>query len=249
MSARLAIVAGLFVVLEGAAALLMLAGSVHGASALSLAAPVYFVGAAGVTWWVARRHAKMLFLLGTGGLMIAAVPGIILLFDRIDQFQYDRRIAATRVTDVRDEPILSATGRPIGVRVSYKVSVPSRGYFAITPSLYGVGPRNERLSLGAARWMIDGSAEPKQFEPGRENDMVVELYPTILFFRRDERCLSTNQIPPLPEGSAPAPLRIAISESSYGNTYHGGHEESTHGSYDVADLYRGVLAEGLSPCT
>jgi hypothetical protein len=249
LRARLAIVTGLFVVLEGAAALLMLVGSVHGASTLSLAAPVYFVVAVTATWWAARRYARMSLLLGTGGLMLAGAPGVIALFDRIDQFQYDRRIAATRVTDVHDEPILSATGRPIGVRVSYKVSVPSRGYFAITPSLYGVGPRNERLPLGAARWMIDGSTEPKQFEPGKENVMVVELYPTILFFRRDERCLSTTQIPPLPEGSSPAPLRIAISESSYGNTYHGGHEESTHGSYDVADLYRGVLAEGLSPCT
>jgi len=196
------------VLLEALAAVGMLVISVHGPSGAGVGAPIYFVVAAAITLWVGRRSAKLFPIVGTGVLMIAAVPVVLMALDRIERFQYDRRIAATQVTDVRDEPILSASGRPIGVRVSYSVSVPARGYFAITPSLYGGDPRNERLSVSAMRWTIDGAREAKPFEPGKKHAMVVELYPAILFFTHDERCLSTAQQPPIPERSTAEPLRI-----------------------------------------
>ena len=50
------------------------------------------------------------------------------------------------------------------------------------------------------------------------------------------------------ESDEARPLRIMISDSRYGNTYTGGREAFTQGSYDLAELYRGVLAEGLTPC-
>ena len=78
--------------------------------------------------------------------------------------------------------------------------------------------------------------------------MVVELYPPILFFRRNERCLATAVLPVLPASAAAAPLRVMISDTPYGNVYNGEQERLTSGAYDLAELYRGVLAEGLQPC-
>jgi hypothetical protein len=236
-------------ILQVLAALALIVISVHGPAGLGIAAIVYLVVALGLTSWVSARHRTIRALLGVGFMSAIAAPAIVASLVRVEEFRNDRRVAATRVTNVRDEPILSAsTGKPIGVRVSYNVAVPSRGYFAITPSLYGNDPKTERLLLGAARWTIDGSRDPKPFEPGKTHAMVVELYPPSLFFKGDERCFATSWLTPLPESTTAHPLRIFISESPYGATYRGGREELTTNSYDLAELYRGVIAEGLKPC-
>jgi len=227
----------------------LMIGSVHGANGLATAAMIYLVVALALTSWVAARHRTIPAVLGVGLLSVAAVPTIIAVLERVEQIRSDRRVAATRIANVRDEPILSAlTGKPIGVRVSYEVTVPARGYFAITPSLYSRDPKTERLSLGSARWTIDGSRDPKPFEANKAHSMVVELYPPTLFFKRDDRCFASSWITELPESTVARPLRIAISESMYGETWRGGREETTTGSYDLAELYRGVIAEKLAPC-
>lgn len=239
---------GVFVALEALAALAMLALSVHGPSGLAAAALVYFAAAAGLTWWIGRRVDGVGALLGAGVLMLAAAPGVFSLLGQLERIAYERRVAATRVGEVRDQAIVSANGQPIGVRLTYTVSVPKRGYFGILPALYAREPRSERLSLNAVRWTIDGSNEPRPFEPGQVHAMVVELYPAILFIARGERCISPLPVPPLPDTIAPSPLRVVISETTYGNTYNGGREQLTRGAYDLAALYRGVLGEGLKPC-
>jgi hypothetical protein len=239
----------MFVVLEAVAALGLIVVSVHGPSGLAAAACAYFVIAAGLTWWAGRRLASALVLIAVGVALLAAAPGLFATLGQLENFRYARRIAATRVSDVRDEPIVSSTsGRPIRVRLSYTVTVPQRGYFAILPSLSARDARSERLSLNAVRWTIDGRSDPIPFDPGKTHAMVVELYPPILFFRRDERCLATVLVPPLPASGAAAPLRAMISETTYGNVYNGGAERLTNGSYDLGELYRGVLAEGLKAC-
>ena len=249
MRTRGKVIAATFTVLQALAALGLVALSVHGPSGLIAAAPVYFVVAAGATWWAARRATGLGTLLVVGALALAAAPGVITLLAGIETLAFDRRIAATRVTDVRDEPIISSsTGRPIGVRLRYRVTVPARGYFGVLPSLHATGARSERLSLRAVRWTIDGSSTPTAFEPGRVHAVDVELYPGPLAVERGVRCLAPLPIPSLPEGVLPAPLRVMISESTYGDVFRGGREETTTGSYDLAELYRAVLAEGLAPC-
>ena len=57
-----------------------------------------------------------------------------------------------------------------------------------------------------------------------------------------------GDVPPLPGDTSRTPLRLTISETTYGNVYRGGREELTRGRYDLAELYRGVLAEGLTRC-
>lgn len=223
--------------------------SVHGPDGAAVAGVVYLIAAMALTSWVAARHRTVSALLAVAVFSALAVPAIFVSLARVESIRYNRRIAATQITNVRDEPIRSAlTGKPIGVRVSYNVSVPSRGYFGITPSLYSRDPKTERLSLGAARWTIDGSSEPKPFEPGKTHSMVVELYPPTVFFKRDERCFSPTWVTELPESTSAQPLRLVISESMFGATWRGGKEESTTGAYDLAELFRGVIAEGLEPC-
>ena len=78
--------------------------------------------------------------------------------------------------------------------------------------------------------------------------MVVDLYPRPLELMRGERCLESAWLVQLPESTVAAPLVIMISETQYGATDRGAREEHTTGSYDLAELYRGVLAEGLEPC-
>ena len=152
-------------------------------------------------------------------------------------------------TTVRDEPIISASGRPIGIRLTYRVSVPKRGYFAIYPSLVANSPpRGEQLQLNAVRWTIDGSSDPRVFEPGKTHEMVVELYPPMLFIGRGNRCLAAMRLPALPDTAAAAPLRVTIHDTPYGDVYRGGQERLTTNAYDLGEVYRGVLAENLPPC-
>src|SRR5262245_11927366 len=237
-----------FIALEILASFGMLAVSVHGPSGLAIAAGIYLVVAVLFTWLAARQVANTLAFVGVSCALLAAVPAIFAVLAKVDDIAYRRRIAGTHVGDVRDEVILSAKGQPIGVRLSYTVTVPSRGYFGIVPTLYGRDARSERLVLNAARWTIDGRSDPTPFEPRKTHVMVVELYPSILSFNRGERCLSAT-IPPLPDSIARSPLRVVISETTYGRWYDGDPEQLTRGAYDLGELYRGVLAEGLKPCT
>ena len=55
-------------------------------------------------------------------------------------------------------------------------------------------------------------------------------------------------MPDLPDSLEASPLRLAISETTYGIVYRGAREETTRGAYNLVDLYRGVLVEGLKPC-
>ena len=241
-------IVALFIVLEGLAALGMIVISVHGPAGLATAAGVYFVIAAALTWWAGRRIVSARLQSVVGVALLAAAPAIVAGLAQAEDVAYKRRVAATRVEGVRDEPILSSTGRPMGVRVSYHVTVPKRGYFAILPSLYPRDPRNSRGSVNATLWTIDGHRDPRPFEPGKTHAMVVELYPSVLAFTRDGRCLAETPGLPMPDEMPPSPLRLMISETGYGNVYSGGQERLTRGSYDFGELYRAVLAEGLKPC-
>jgi hypothetical protein len=248
MTTRTGIVAGICIALQALTGFAMLATSVHGVTGQAVAAPIYVLAAGGVTLWFARRVPSTIAVAAVGTLLLVAAPGVIGVLGYLERVAHARLIAGTRVSDVRDDPIISERGHPIGVRLTYTVSVPKRGYFAILPSLSAPGQRNERLRLDPHKWTVDGNTEEVPFEPGKSHRVVVELHPPILFIARDRRCLQTTGLPPLPESAPPVPLRVSISESTYGNTYYGGTEQLTSRSYDLAELYRGVLAEGLSPC-
>jgi len=240
--------AAAFSVTAGLAALAMLAVSVHGPAGLTIASPIYLAVALGAIWWVARRFERVGLVSIAGVVVLGAAPAMFASLDWLERRAHDARVAATRVTDVRDESIRSASGRLIGVRVMYTVSVPKRGYFAILPSLSSRDPRAERLRLDPVRWTIDGRSDPTPYEAGKAHAMVVDLYPPLLALSRGVPCLNEVPMPDLPDSLEASPLRLAISETTYGIVYRGAREETTRGAYNLVDLYRGVLVEGLKPC-
>jgi len=242
-------VAALFILLQALAAIALFASSVHGPSGLGVAAPLYLATAAALTAFAAFRAKSMALPIACGVTMLAAAPGLFVLLDRLDGVVYQRRIAATQVSDVRDELIYSAGGAPIGVRLSFAVRVPSAGYFGISPSLDAPGPETERLSLVPLRSTMDGAERGAKFEADRRHQLMFELYPPILSIRpQGERCLTPVAVPPLAQASTPKPIRVTIYETSYGLPWRGGTEQFTRGAYDLVAIYRGVLAEGLPAC-
>ena len=236
------------IALQAMAALAMFALSVHAPAGLGVAAPLYFAAAAALTWWTARKSGWLLIVAGVATL--AAPPAIYGLLDLAERSARDRRIAATQVSDVSDEPIL-ADGKPIGVRLAFSVVVPERGHFGITPWLY---PRREglrHLQLVPVKWRFDGRPAALDFGPfeaGRKHRLEFDLYPPLIAFAQNgTRCRAPSAAPQLPD-SAPGPLLVDISETSYGALWRGGREEPTRATYDVAAMYRAVLAEGLPAC-
>ena len=57
------------------------------------------------------------FLVG-GVVIVAAAAAIYVALEQLERRRYEARVAATRVSELHDEPILSEAGRPIGVRLS-----------------------------------------------------------------------------------------------------------------------------------
>ncbi|MGH8668334.1 MAG: hypothetical protein ACREUH_03800 [Burkholderiales bacterium] len=227
--------AAAFIALQALAALALLVLSVHGPAGTALAAAVYFPIALGLTAWAAARRSWP-FLLSAGVLLVAAAPGLYLALDQRDQHLYRQRVAATLVSELRDEPIVSDAGRPIGVRLWFTVSVPQSGSYAISPALYGA----EGLYLNAMRRSLDARAEAWEYEAGRPHRQSAELYPPILVLSaKGVRCLSPYH-PPLPQRAAPVPLRIVIYETPFAGR--------TARTYSLPDLYRNVMAERLPPC-
>jgi len=239
-------VAAVLVVLQLLAALGMFALSVHAPSGLALSAPLYFVAAAALTWWAARRTSWPLLALA-GMVALAAPPALYGLLDFVERKAYQRRIAATQISEVRDEPILSVN-RPIGVRLSYQVTVPARGHFAVFPAIHGSGDA-AGFGLQARRWTFDGrgGTEFGPFEPGRKHAVSMELYPENFFLGSSGACVLPVSRP-LPDAGAATPLRVEIYDSPYGSPARGGREERTTGAYDMATLYRNVVASGLPAC-
>jgi len=174
-------------------------------------------------------------LLG-GVLLVAAAAATHIVLEQLERRRYEARVAATRVSELHDEPILSAAGRPIGVRLSFAVSVPESGNFPVAPELHGA----DGLYLGVLQHSLDGRADVRDYEAGRTHRLSADLHPPILMRARDgTRCLSPYH-PTLPAAAGPVPLRIVIYETPYAGR--------TGRAYNLPQLYRNLLAEDLPPC-
>jgi hypothetical protein len=138
---------------------------------------------------------------------------------------------------VRDEPILSVAGRPIGVRLTFAVSVPESGSFAISPSVYGA----EGLYMDALQSTLDGRADAWRYEAGRVHRQSADLYPAILMRGADGKSCLSHFGPTLPRGREPVPLRIVIHETPF--------DGRTSRVYNLAQLYRNVRAEEFPSCS
>lgn len=247
-------VAAVFIALEALAAFWLAAVARHGPAGLAWAALIYLAAAAAITWWAAGRlsarpRAQGISLLGTAGvILLGLAPATLFVMDAIESSSREARIAATRVSEVRDQPIVSAAGRWFGVRLSFDVQLPSAGQFGIFPMLQSSDPADQGLALSANNWTIDGRPGAGKIAAGRHR-FEFELYPAILSRSlKGEFCLSPVASPTLRASGAPAPLRLEINETPYGATWRGGREERTRTAYSVVELYRGVLSQGFQRC-
>ena len=94
--------------------------------------------------------------------------------------------------------------------------------------------------MDAMQRSLDGRPDAWQYVGGRAHRQTAELYPPILMRAADgTRCLS-HSVPSLPAGSEAAPLRIVIHETPFAGR--------TNRVYNLPQLYRNVIAEGLRPC-
>jgi hypothetical protein len=245
-----------FTVIEALAAFWLAAVARHGPSGLGLAASAYLAVAAALTWAAAvsfrsrPRRLRVAIVLGTGLSMLALAPALLLALDRFETHRRAKRIAATLVSDVRDEPILSPAGEEVGVRLSFTLRVPSAGWYGVWPWLRSAQPGEEDLFLLAIGGRVEGRPYRGRLEAGRQS-LEFELYPAAVVGSggRGEPCVSPAPAPrPLP--SAPAsPLRVEIAETSYGSPWNGGREEVTRHAYRLGDMYRAVAAGGLPRCS
>jgi hypothetical protein len=244
-----------FIILEAFIALWLGAVARHGPSGLGLVALAYLLIAPALTWWSAGRFASRsrlqrgLIVVGVGVLMAGLAPAVLLTMDRIEQVLGERAIAATRICEVRDEPILSRRGEEIGVRVSYVIDLSATVNAAgIIPVLHSLNPADAVLYLGATRRQVDGRLySTGRLETGR-HQFVVDMYPFIVGLdQQGEPCIS-GAGSPAGAASAQGQLGIEIGETNFGYAWRGGREETTAHAYDIAAMHRNVLAGGLPAC-
>ena len=246
-------IAAFFIVLEALAAFWLGAVSRHGPAGLAWAAPSYLVLAPGLTWWAARRLAArprpqaVALLVGVGVLVLGLAPASLFLLDRVETRAREQRIAATRVSDVRDEPIVSRTGNLIGVRLSFVVEVPQAGFYGFMPFVRATDPASEGLRLLPLRWTVDGRPETGPITAGR-HEVAYELYPAPVAITQGEPCLQPTTPPSLGPSGPLLPLHVSIGDTSYGETWRGGREEYTQVAYSLVEMYRAVPSAGLKPC-
>lgn len=244
-----------FIAIEALAAFWLAAVTRHGPAGLGFCALAYLVAAPAATWWSLRRFQSRslaqrgLILGATGLLMLALAPALLLSLDWLERTQRDRAIAATRVGEVRDEPILTSRGQEVGVRLSFDVEFSSRNEAAgILPALLPLNYAGEHLYIGPLRRQVDGRLYAAgKLEAGRHR-LVVDLHPWIVGMDRQGGLCLSGAAPPLPAASRAEPLRIEISDTTYGFPWRGGKTETTRHAYDTAGMYRNVLAETLPAC-
>ena len=197
-------------------------------------------------------------VLAFGG--IAFVVFYISLY--IESASYERSVAQTRVSDVRDEPIASGDGRQIGVRVSFAAELPStrrsddiRPRLSAAAAMPGAPMGIPGFSLDAKRARIDGGdgfrwpdLRHPDLAPGR-HEFVFDLYPDIADMNpHGEPCLSSITPPMVPAAEVPVRFRMAVSGTSYGAIASTAQVEETRNSYSVVEMYRAVMEGAIEPC-
>lgn len=188
-------------------------GSVHGPALFPYFVMGYAVVAVALLWacyWFVRRrgyrHKSLLF--GVAGVFLgAALIGASLLswgaLVDWEVAQQERTAAATEVFNMHDEPLLSANGNPIGVRLRYSMRFPNSDYFWHTPSLHA------EKDFGVSIWADGSFAEPTvtpplipgkntapRYEKGKQYDFTADILPMFLVKNKDMTKLCILEPPP-----------------------------------------------------
>jgi hypothetical protein len=222
----------------------------------------------GAFWYLNRhdhRHASALFI----GLAVAMLIGyeMVLPATPLTSWRAERAMRAAVVHNVHDEPLLSARGNPIGIRVTYEVIFPdavvANVHLGVTRVHGEVLPYMQAKQFGRQWKTIDPEPSARGiyslFEKKRIYRFTVASMPGFLYYDRKKQqpCLDL-----FPGSGISEPEIVAALKQVERDTYHVGisitsddvpiavHQGSyvTSGEYDLQAMYQTIVTEGHQQC-
>jgi hypothetical protein len=212
-----------------------------------------------------QRHAPFMFVGLAAALLLlneAPWPGT-----QASRSRYQRAMDAIEVRSIRDEPLLSAKGNPIGVSVTYETFSPQRvvAFVYVGLNLY---ESNAGPLLDSGRfWGWPNTIEPesskgiyKVLEAGRVYRLTAGLMPGFLFYDDKTRqpCFRMWPSSRYSEADVVAAINekgrrkydMTISMTSDVDTTIGSHPRYvTSHEYDLAVMYQTIVKEGHQRCS
>ncbi len=242
--------------------LVALLGSVHGPAGFAYVVFAYLLLAEALLWisyaLIRRRgyRHRGALMAGAGVMLGAALVGAAqgswgFLVDW-ESARQERLAAGVQVFNVHDEPLLSAQGDPIGIRLRYSMRFPNSDYFWQTPSLH-LGK-----DFGTGIWADGRFTQPTvhppmaaggkygvpRYEQGRQYDFSADVLP--YFLLQDPAGTKLCLVEPLPEYRAGFERLIAGGEAlHYKITIHGTKfEAETEQAYSPRTFYESAMKAG-----
>lgn len=206
-----------------------------------------------IRWRRYRRSGWLMAIVGVlviAGFLGASNASYGLLVER-ESAEQERLAAATQVFNVHDEPLLSAQGDPIGIRLRYSMRFPTSDYFWHTPSL------RAGKDFGAGLWADGRFTEPTvtpvmqpgkygapRYEAGKQYDFAVDVLPYFLVQNKAKTKLCIVEPPAeyragwerLMESGEALHYKITIQGTKF--------EGETANAYSPKTFYENALKEG-----
>jgi hypothetical protein len=244
--------------------LLLLAFSVHGPSSLPYFAGGYLVLSLTVLWLIffrlqrpGTRHPTALFC-ATGGVLAGFSVLAFLLAHAISSGIEKWTVAHTEVANVHDEPLLSAQGNPIGIRVRFSIRFPRTDFHAPHPYLT---PEESFLRETGTLFFLHVIRESVEPEPEKTlYQLSFDMIPNFLVQNATGDKLCVAYPPPdartrerfdqllRDQTEIRTRYQLSIWESSYGTPWRGGKEEWTENSYSPLAFYQSARQKGAPDC-
>jgi len=217
-----------------------------------------------ITKKVSNRATPMFAALATGVILLNE---FVLPVTPLRMWRNNRALKGVRVLEVRDEPLLSAQGNPIGVRISFDAVVPRTTAYGIYGGAYSISPETI-WPLGFSHSgdrRVDPRPTPQPespydiFQKGVVYTISQNMVPT--FLRYDEKtkkpCLAEVRTKYISEAdfltalaaNRNVPLKVAVSvDGEYNAVSVWVAERVTSHRYDMQAIYDTIAKEGGGRC-
>ncbi len=240
---------------------LALLGSIHGPEGFPYGILVVVAIAEALLWtcygFIRRRgyrHSGWLLVIAgvlLSGALVAASQATWGMMVDWEVARQERLATATQVFNLHDEPLLSAQGNPIGIRLRYSMRFPTGDYFWHTPSL------RAGKDVGAGLWADGRFTEPAvtppmpagkygapRHEAGKQYDFTADVLPYFLVQNKARTKLCIVEPPPeyragwerLIAGGEELRYKITIQGTKF--------EAETERAYSPKSFYESALREG-----
>ena len=180
------------------------------------------------------------------------------------------RIVRATVVSTSDEPLLTAQGNPIGIRMKYAVRFPVDGYYAPVPNLYPerigngyTGALSMRLLRSTVTPRPDGVLNPEQvlytgrtvYKRDQVYEFTVDLVPNYVIFNEAQktycmhiRAFSQGDMRERFDREVKSETRLRYRFSFSGTDYDGRQPTLTAQSYAPGAWFASLQKEGAGEC-